>query len=152
MHDDQIKRIKEKLAEAKQVDKNYRVFGASTHKYQLEAPLNEASISNFEEKFNITLPSCYRSFIKHIGNGGAGPFYGISALGQAYDSIVKKKYLSIPSQIPLRVTDEQWDQLTFELDADETSCELYDELYKQLFSGIMTIGSQGCSYMHGIIV
>jgi hypothetical protein len=33
------------------------------------------------EKHRVTLPKEYRTFLTSLGNGGAGPFYGILRLG-----------------------------------------------------------------------
>src|SRR5262249_49986635 len=35
----------------------------------------------FEQRYAITLPPDYRAFLQEIGNGGAGPYYGIPTLG-----------------------------------------------------------------------
>ena len=47
----QIQRIKNKLLEAKEADKNLNVFGAESHKYYLNPPVNEAEVLKFEQKF-----------------------------------------------------------------------------------------------------
>jgi hypothetical protein len=63
------------------VDRNFRVFGSEQHKYQLDGVLSEADLSRFEAAQNVELPLDYRCFLATVGNGGAGPFYGMEPLG-----------------------------------------------------------------------
>lgn len=58
------------------------VLGANSHRFQLSAPAPDADVLNFERRYGIRLPEDYRHFLTTIGNGGAGPFYGIFPLGQ----------------------------------------------------------------------
>ena len=58
------------------------VFGANGHTFVVNATLSEAKISAFETQHRISLPNDYREFLLRIGNGGAGPYYGIFPLGK----------------------------------------------------------------------
>lgn len=58
------------------------VFGADAHHFRLNPRLPEADVLKFERRYNVRLPEDYRRFLTFIGNGGAGPFYGIFPLGQ----------------------------------------------------------------------
>jgi hypothetical protein len=58
-------------------DKSRSVFGAKLHDYKLQPPLDIKVISDFESEKNITFPLDYKYFITEIGNGGAGPKYGL---------------------------------------------------------------------------
>lgn len=57
------------------------IFGANGHHFTLNPPLTEADVQAFERQHAITLPTDYRRFLIEIGNGGAGPTYGIFPLG-----------------------------------------------------------------------
>ena len=72
--------LKSFLAHLQHEDPDFRAFGASEHRYQLLPPLPEAAIRMFEAQYDITLPDEYRHFLSVIGNGGAGPYYGILPL------------------------------------------------------------------------
>jgi hypothetical protein len=62
------------------------VFGADTHCFQLNPPLREGEVERFEQEHRVNLPSDYRQFITRLGNGGAGPFYGIFPVGKMDDT------------------------------------------------------------------
>ncbi len=69
--------------ELRRLDGRLRVFGAALHRYQFAAPLPEADLVAFESQHDVSLPNDYRYFISHIGNGGAGPNYGVKPLEHA---------------------------------------------------------------------
>lgn len=72
--------IVEKLAALRTRDPSHKVFGASSHEYKLNLPLTEAEVQRVELKYRFSLPQEYRWFITSVGNGGAGPFYGLFPL------------------------------------------------------------------------
>lgn len=74
----QILRIKEKIAIACRLKPD--VFGATGHGWQMNPPLPVAEADRFEQGNGVTLPPCYREFLCDIGNGGAGPQYGLEPL------------------------------------------------------------------------
>lgn len=61
-------------------DTRFRVFGSQWHRYQLGPVLSEAKLAAFESANGIRLPEDYRGFLSEVGNGGAGPFYGLEPL------------------------------------------------------------------------
>jgi hypothetical protein len=58
-----------------------RSVGGRRPRYQLNPPLAPAKVEAFERRWNIKLPESYRTFIIDVGNGGAGPYYGLYRLG-----------------------------------------------------------------------
>ena len=65
------------LEQARKIDPNYVVFGASMHKYKLNPIVSGEYVHEIEKKYGFTLPEDYFRFITEIGDGGAGPDYGI---------------------------------------------------------------------------
>ena len=63
------------------LDQERKIFGSQGHDYQLNPPVPEAVISALESKHRLRLPEDYRYFVTQIGNGGAGPFYGLFPFG-----------------------------------------------------------------------
>ncbi len=67
-------------ARLRQLDSRRAAFGSSQHRYAFAAPLLEQSVLDYEAQHGVALPLEYRAFITGIGNGGAGPFYGVLPL------------------------------------------------------------------------
>lgn len=66
------------LAEVARADPGRSVFGAKRHHYRLNPPCPEATVAEFERTNGITLPEDYRRFVTEVGDGGAGPYYGLN--------------------------------------------------------------------------
>lgn len=64
--------VNEKLRRLSRV--KARIFGADGHGFMLNPPLPEIEISRFEAQHKIHLSA--------LGNGGAGPYYGVFRLGK----------------------------------------------------------------------
>lgn len=56
------------------------VFGAGSHGWTLEPPLEADALADVEAQLRIELPGEYRSFLLQAGRGGAGPAYGLFPL------------------------------------------------------------------------
>ncbi|MGO1055874.1 SMI1/KNR4 family protein [Crossiella sp. CA198] len=54
--------------------------------YALHPVLSEAAVADFEAQHGITLPEDYRTFLLQVGNGGAGPDYGVYPLADTEPS------------------------------------------------------------------
>ncbi|MFO7566149.1 MAG: SMI1/KNR4 family protein [Enhygromyxa sp.] len=78
-----LDRIRARLELLACCDPQLQVFGAITHEYRLAPPLAEAEVVEFERRHGVELPADYRAFITTLGNGGAGPFYGLAPLRDA---------------------------------------------------------------------
>ena len=50
------------------------------------------------------------------------------------------------------MTTEEWAEMTKKLVEDDLSDEAYDEEEGKLYGGILPLGSQGCTYLHGLIL
>lgn len=161
-HFHQIGRIKKKLIEAKQIDKDCLVFGASIHKYEMHPPATICQVEAFETTYEVQLPDCYRAFVLHVGNGGtsyqnsgAGPYYGIYTLGHHLNALVYEDpriFLKNNCCMHPDMTNTQWKELTKILDEDGLSDEVYYEEFAKIYGGILPLGSQGCTYLHGLVL
>ncbi|QGK74755.1 SMI1/KNR4 family protein [Flavobacterium sp. SLB02] len=159
----QIERIKKKLLIAKNTDKDLKVFGADSHKYFLGETANSDQILKFEKDYNLELPEDYKAFLLHIGNGGisyadsaAGPGYGIYPLGKNVDEFISenaKQYLKEDCKLYPEMTDHFWADLNKNIEEDEDiSDEAFEEELGKIFSGLLPVGTQGCTYYHALVL
>lgn len=68
------------LARLRELDPDLQQFGALIHEYRLNPTLPEQALAAFEHEHRLTLPVEYRLFLAQVGNGGAGPYYGLVPL------------------------------------------------------------------------
>lgn len=148
---EQCKRIKTKLENLRKSDKSLKQFGSENHKYKLNKVLTENEIINFEEQYKVKLPLEYRIFLKHIGNGGAGPYYGVERL---FDSLYRdldykneNKKVNLAKPFPHT---SDWN-----LDFDSySSNEEYEKDYfsKEHSNGILRLCNFGCGVFISLVV
>ncbi|MEH1873233.1 SMI1/KNR4 family protein [Nostoc sp.] len=89
-----VLKLKKNLTQLAILDATFEVFGSELHQYQFKPCLSNKDIQVFESRYNIKLPTEYRNFLLEIGNGGAGPGYGLSGLSgiESEDVIPEKLY------------------------------------------------------------
>ena len=75
-----VDEVSQKVEKLRAMDREFRLFGADHHRYRFNPPLAEIDLLGFEERNRISLPKDYRNFVLNVGNGGAGPYYGIYPL------------------------------------------------------------------------
>jgi hypothetical protein len=159
---EQIKRIKNKFTQLKRADRGFTVFGANTHRYNLNERLSEEDINRFEKKHQITLPEGYVLFLTQIGNGGAGPFYGLEPLKNALFADLdykNKDYLLDPSQPFLHIKPWNLDfSPTVNEDENEEEYfkqyEAFEEIYfvEKEMNGTIAICNFGCGVKINLVV
>ena len=80
---DEMKTFVQRIQQLRQADRKLRVFGAEKHRYHLQRTLSESELAEFERARGCRLPEDYRVFLQHVGNGDAGPYYGLNSLQKA---------------------------------------------------------------------
>ncbi len=150
----QIARIKVKLPAARAADENLQLFGADSHRYQLHSPAPEAALQQLEATYGIQLPEAYRCFVREVGNGGAGPFYGIYPLGSDLDELSTnpQRYLRQPCRLHPAMTLAQWQELTRPMEEEELPDEAFDQAMSELYAGLLPLGTQGCTILHALVL
>jgi hypothetical protein len=63
-------------------DRQPDVFGSLAHHFELNDPIGDFALAQFERDHGIRLPPDYRWFVSRVSDGGAGPYYGLFPLGQ----------------------------------------------------------------------
>lgn len=140
------------LEAAKNMDKDLKVFGASSHKYELNPVISLEKVQDFEKKYGLKLPPAYVKFLTEIGNGGAGPDYGLYSLEivEANNSGWLNQDVSKEAFIDEKMTNEMWKKAMGdeddEYDEDEYDEGEYDDIMSRVYTGMLIIGTQGCTY------
>ncbi|MEG1026476.1 MAG: SMI1/KNR4 family protein [Flavobacterium sp.] len=154
---EQLKRIKSKIEQLRQLDKNLTLFGSNTHKYCLNPTLSEDTILNFETTHNITLPNDYKEFLTKIGNGGIGPAYGLEKFENAlFDDLDYKRPNSLLNlRVPFPHT-KPWNEEfipTVNMADDEEEFERqYSDFSRDLMNGVLSICNFGCGISIKLVI
>ena len=155
MRESRIARMVEKLAKIKALDRDFRLFGAERHRYELNEPLTNARLDDFEKRYRILLPPDYRLFLSKMGNGGAGPFYGIVELENSlYTDMEHRREdektdpsLPFPHTAPQYMFDAEAAGAGF--DEEEFYAQWHDPVHVR---GILRICNFGCGIFIDLVV
>jgi hypothetical protein len=155
-----VPRIVDGLRFLRESDRELAVFGANGHEYKLRPCLHEGKIVELEGRYSLRLPDDYRRFLMHVGNGGAGPYYGILGLDELYET--REDYWNdLSKPFPYR---HQWEgppdllKAIKEAEVDESGDEdrrgeLIDEYWRQASrDGSIDICEYGCNLRFLLIV
>jgi hypothetical protein len=66
-------------------DPKRKLFGSNGHQYRLNPPIAIATVEKIEKTHKVSLPEEYKYFVTVVGNGGAGPYYGVFPFGEQDD-------------------------------------------------------------------
>ncbi|WP_439621995.1 SMI1/KNR4 family protein [Gemmata sp.] len=121
------------LRQLREADTTFRVFGSRAHRYDLGPPLAERELAAFEAANGVRLPGDYRRFLSEVGNGGAGPDYGLEPLG-TFDRDLSRPFPFVV------VTDNL------------TSEEMCRWPYRAEYPGILEFCHQGCAIYYYLVV
>lgn len=158
----QLDNIKAKLEKLQQLDTNLELFGSEKHRYILNPTVQIDAIKQFEAKHKITLPSDYVAFLTTLGNGGAGPFYGLEPLENAVldDLDYKHKGSVLNPSKPFPHTDAwnmEFEPTVSEDENQEENDRQYEEftnLYfdREQINGVIAICNYGCGISLNLVV
>ena len=149
---DELKRRFDELAAR---DERRVIFGASSHGYRLRPPCPEAELAQRERAHGYALPEDYREFITRIGNGGAGPSYGVLPfLGKDSEDYTEYERLGTPwayadtyNPIGVLSPDDEDDE-------DDDAIERGQRAYWRAFSsaGALYLCDHGCASRSLLVV
>ncbi|OWA37259.1 hypothetical protein B9G55_04115 [Saccharibacillus sp. O16] len=138
----QLDRIVWKLKMAAQRDEALKEFGATRHGYRMNAALDAEEIAGFEAEVGVTLPEEFSEFLQVVGNGGAGPYYGISPLQAGKHAETLKSVCILSPDMP----QWRWNELTAFLEGTGLSQEEKDRQLSELYGGLLEIGTMGWTF------
>lgn len=151
--DTTIDRIKSKLIELRQKDRELKTFGSESHQYNLGPRKSEVELAAFEQRYGIALPKGYRKFLLEIGDGGAGPYYGLGRLEYALSIEMDSPMVELDPSKPFPHT-EAWNMSFDEAADDEEYFRQRDEIYynDQWINGVLRIAHFGCGVFMNLVV
>jgi len=117
------------LDEMLHYDPGYALFGSSRHRYRLAPPIDAGELGAIEDLLGVRLP--HRDFLLHVGNGGAGPYYGVAPLTAA---VLDDPALGRPFLLT-----EAWEPPD-------------DDYSDDVFDGLLFLADHGCSYQSYLVV
>jgi hypothetical protein len=81
--EEQMAELADELRQLRAADTEFRVFGSPSHRYVMRPVLSEQALREFEAARGVRLPDDYRLFLRTVGDGAAGPSYGLQSLEKA---------------------------------------------------------------------
>ena len=148
-----MKKLQEKFNQLANLDKHGDILGSEVHRYKLNPCISQAKLQAFEQKYNIRLPQDYRQFLLSIGNGGAGPGYGLFGIGYKSEMtrILQKEGKDFLGQIfPGEDFFEEDDEDFEDEDEDLEDEEIESENY--LIQGTITIAHYGSGLYAQLVI
>ena len=153
--------IENKLATA--TDDGRQPFGFEKHEFYLYPPADSEFVQFIEESNGIRLPDDYREFILELGDGGAGPAYGLNRFLTAISEDRLDKHLTTILGMPFPHEQDYAPQtdpkFTSYYDPDhggsiEISPEHSEWHYYNidLVAGTIVLCDEGCGYQHRLVV
>ena len=140
---DFIEEVRYWVKKAREADPEFKVFGASKHKYQFDVRTDMAEIRAFEQKHGLKLPENYVRVLTELGSG-AGPYYGlypVSKLGNDCSEHIGSDVTFLDATLTPKI----WKQVSVGLDRIEDN-EQYDEIMRKVVANAVIIGTHGCTY------
>lgn len=142
------------------------------HRFQLGPPLSADALAEAEQFYAIRLPDDYAAFLRHLGNGGAGPSYGLEWFG--LPNSMPDVGFRLGNGIGYRMLVSQPERLTrsFPLERDyrsptqkqeawqpeawEAACAEYERWYQevgvQCHDGTLRLAHEGCGIFFHLVV
>jgi len=134
------------------------MFGFKGHNMKLHPVIREIELLDLEQRYQVRFPDDYREFLLSIGNGGAGPGYGMESVqsGISYErEVTPEDILTMPFEHKLPynpLNDPNWSEI-YALDEDRTTTDEEWELLRQyMTAGTVVICHEGCGYLHRLVV
>lgn len=140
---DRLQSILIKLNSLKNQDTNFQIFGSEVHKYKLNEPISFEKVVEFETEHQVKLPKDYVEFITQIGNGGAGPYYGIEPFENGlFEDLDFKKGRTDPSK-PFPLT-ERWNLDLYDKNGENIDSMELNYFHSKQINGTIKVSNFGC--------
>lgn len=122
------------------------IFGANHHRYRFQPVATAQEIAQAQATLGVSFPDSYIQYLTKLGNGGAGPDYGIYSLDEMQHHsqyLLHQPLLGTPMLHPDMALTE-WHEIAEGLDALDEDAKI-DAFFGKLMQGTIVLGTQGCS-------
>lgn len=85
-----VEYIKESVKKVAYLDMEYKLFGSWGHAHIFKPVIEESKLALWEENMQLKLPKDYKIYLTKLGNGGAGPAYGLSKFSLPFKQKLKE--------------------------------------------------------------
>ena len=154
---------------AKELDDGLKQYGSDLHRHEFAPVAALSDVRDFEERHNIKLPQSYVEFLTQVGNGGAGPDFGLLSLQQLElrnfyahsnrsvpysmarcesDFYTFPFTSSKPVMLDSSLTESKWDDACTalsEISPNERPAD-YEERRRELYNGVIQIVDTDSSF------
>ena len=156
-------RILQDLERVRRSGRQLEIFGGNAHHFECNPLLAEHDLLKFETRHKIHLPADYREYLLQVGNGGAGPAYGVFRLGEMDDGFGFMPWESLEGFVgdlskPFPYT-AAWNDLTgmspaegLSDEAHDAQLEAFDRVYYYPLDGAFPICHRGCALRDWLVV
>ena len=160
-------KARELIRLAKEADPKCRAFGANLHKYELNPTAKLKEVRQFEKEYNIKLPEGFVKYLTEVGNGGAGPDYGLYSLEMlrkrnpylkqygCKKAFIDKRFNCHSPDYNMKLIYEEREKIceeyekAFDLPSDDNE---YLNISLNVISGTLNIGTPGCTMSNRMII
>lgn len=159
---EQLNRIIKKLDQLRDLDRGFSLFGSHKHRYKLNRCLSNETVQHFEKRYSVKLPDEYIAFVTLVGNGGAGPYYGLEPLENVlFDDLDYKRPESLLNPSKPFLHTEPWNEefkTTIDKEEDEEEYENRLDQFEQKYfdssqmNGVIAICNYGCGMSLNLVV
>jgi hypothetical protein len=134
------KTVVERLARLRSLDRQCQAFGASEHQYLLRPCLAANGIDAVENRLGGVLPDALKAFYTQVGNGIAGPNYGLKPSAELLSYRAGEDYRGVDA---LR-------QIASEVKTLGHRPDYFEVPFEEL-TGLLSVIDQGCGHQTCIV-
>jgi hypothetical protein len=80
MSDPRLTTLRDQIMVLHRLDRGGVIYGADKHRWRIHERLDQPTNIRIEHDLGFPLPPSYRAYLTELGNGGAGPLFGIEPL------------------------------------------------------------------------
>ena len=123
-------------ANARELDMEHKMLGAEKHHYEFAPVAAMSAVRDFEKRHHIRLPAAYVEFLTQVGNGGAGPDYGLYSLEEVE---FYNFYVHSGRTVPYASVREEEDYYTLAYQSEQTPMVLDSALTETKWNTICAV-------------